>query len=344
MGKKFLMSSTIAAVLAFGIPTVTMRAQQTTATEDAKKAGQGNQEGGQGGRRGDQGCRQGDRQGRQEGREGHRQGDRKGRGENEGRGHAGYHQRALQGRHDADRQDQDDGLRRSRRQGRKAVARRLRSVAHHGNRILAVMRTARLLLPLYFLIVLFSGGGHAQSAAAVDPSLLGPLRWRSIGPANTGGRIDDFAIARVAGQPDAVYVAAASGGVFKSTNQGTSWTPIFDRVDAMMSIGAIASAPANPAVVWVGTGEANNRQSSSWGDGVYKSVDAGVTWTACRPSRHAPHRPHRHSPVKPRRRVRGGRRPLVGAEQRTRRLQDHRRRTDLDEGPVHRRQHRARPT
>ena len=103
------------------------------------------------------------------------------------------------------------------------------------------------------------------------------------GPANTGGRIDDFAVARVPGQPDAIYVATASGGVFKSTNQGTSWTPVFDRVDAMMSIGDIAVAPSNPNVVWVGTGEANNRQSSSWGDGVYKSIDAGRTWTRVGP-------------------------------------------------------------
>ena len=81
------------------------------------------------------------------------------------------------------------------------------------------------------------------------------------------------------GQPDAIYVATASGGVFKSTNQGTSWTPVFDRVDAMMSIGDIAVGAVEPDVVWVGTGEANNRQSSSWGDGVYKSIDAGATWT-----------------------------------------------------------------
>src|SRR5258708_33638610 len=117
--------------------------------------------------------------------------------------------------------------------------------AHHGDRILAVMRIVRLLLTLYLLIVALSGGGHAQSAASINPSLLGNLRWRSIGPANTGGRVDDLAVARVPGQPDAVYIAAASGGVFKSTNQGTSWTPVFDRVDAMMSIGAIASAPSN---------------------------------------------------------------------------------------------------
>ena len=140
------------------------------------------------------------------------------------------------------------------------------------------MRIVRPLLPLYLLILVSGDVGRAQSSSAVDPSLLGNLHWRSIGPANTGGRIDDFAVARVPGQPDAIYVASASGGVFKSTNQGTSWTPIFDRVDAMMSIGDIAVAPSSANVVWVGTGEANNRQSSSWGDGVYKSSDAGVTW------------------------------------------------------------------
>ena len=116
----------------------------------------------------------------------------------------------------------------------------------------------------------------AQSPA---PSPFAGLTWRSIGPINTSGRIDDFAVARVPGQPDAIYVASASGGVFRSTNGGTSWTPVFDHVDGMMSIGDVAVAPSNPNVVWAGTGEANNRQSSSWGDGVYKSEDAGQTWT-----------------------------------------------------------------
>lgn len=104
------------------------------------------------------------------------------------------------------------------------------------------------------------------------------LNFRSIGPVNVGGRIDDIAVARVRGQPDAIYVATASGGVFKSANNGVSFAPIFDDVDAMMSIGAIAVAPSAPNIVWVGTGEANTRQSSSWGDGVYKSTDAGKTW------------------------------------------------------------------
>src|SRR5215813_745580 len=145
------------------------------------------------------------------------------------------------------------------------------------------MRVARALSALSVALLLISSGArervHAQGGG-FDPSRFGNLRWRSIGPASTGGRIDDFAVARVAGQPDSIYVAAASGGIFKSTNQGTSWTPIFDRVDAMMSIGAVAVAPSKPNVVWAGTGEANNRQSSSWGDGVWMSTDAGHTWHA----------------------------------------------------------------
>ncbi len=119
---------------------------------------------------------------------------------------------------------------------------------------------------------------QAQEPSRLDPALIAPLRWRSIGPVNTGGRVDDFAVGRVPGVPDAIYVGTASGGVFKSVNGGTSWSPVFDSVDAMMSIGAIAVGPADANLVWVGTGEANNRQSSSWGDGVYKSVDAGRTW------------------------------------------------------------------
>ena len=119
---------------------------------------------------------------------------------------------------------------------------------------------------------------RAQDGARLQPAGLSALKWRSIGPANTGGRVDDLAVARVPGAPDAIYVGTASGGIFKSVNQGTSWTPVFDDVDAMMSIGDVTAAPSNPSVVWVGTGESNNRQSSSWGDGVYKSMDGGRTW------------------------------------------------------------------
>ena len=146
------------------------------------------------------------------------------------------------------------------------------------------VHTFPLLLVLFILLFPTGSGAlrqlQAQGSPAVDPALLTPLRWRSIGPANTGGRVADLAVARVPGLPDAIYVGTASGGIFKSTNQGTSWAPVFDRVDAMMSIGDLAVSPSNPNVIWAGTGEANNRQSSSWGDGVYRSLDGGRTWKA----------------------------------------------------------------
>src|SRR5579864_8358451 len=123
-----------------------------------------------------------------------------------------------------------------------------------------------------FVVATFSI--HAQ----INPTALSGLEWRSIGPAATGGRIADLAIVKAPGQADTIYVATTSGGVFKSVNAGISFAPIFDRAGAMMSTGAIAVAPSNPTIVWVGTGEADNRQSSSWGDGVYKSLDGGATW------------------------------------------------------------------
>ena len=114
--------------------------------------------------------------------------------------------------------------------------------------------------------------------AQIDPATLKGLEWRGIGPAATGGRIADLAVVKSPGQADIIYVATTTGGVFKSVNAGISFAPIFDHAGAMMSTGAIAVAPSNPTIVWVGTGEADNRQSSSWGDGVYKSLDAGATW------------------------------------------------------------------
>src|SRR5258708_5149606 len=137
-------------------------------------------------------------------------------------------------------------------------------------RMLYIQRTAITLALLTFAT-------SADAQTKVDPTLLSSLKWRSIGPVNTSGRIDDFSVGRVRGQPDQIWVATATGGVFKSANGGTSWDPVFDKVDAMMSIGAIRVAPSNANIVWVGTGEANNRQSSSWGDGVYRTMDGGKT-------------------------------------------------------------------
>jgi photosystem II stability/assembly factor-like uncharacterized protein len=110
---------------------------------------------------------------------------------------------------------------------------------------------------------------------STDP-MLKRFVWRGIGPASMGGRIDD--IAAVEGNPYIFYVGFATGGVWKTVNNGTTFTPIFDTYSTA-SIGDIAIAPSNPDVVWVGTGEANNRQSSSFGDGIYKSTDGGKTFT-----------------------------------------------------------------
>jgi photosystem II stability/assembly factor-like uncharacterized protein len=137
------------------------------------------------------------------------------------------------------------------------------------------MKTFKVSVVWLVLLVAVIAG---QTSVRPDATLLSGLKFRSIGPVNTSGRIDDIAVAQVPGQPDAIYVGTASGGVFKSVNGGVSWTPIFDNVDAMMSIGALAVSASDANVVWVGTGEANNRQSSSWGDGVYKSTNAGRTW------------------------------------------------------------------
>src|SRR4051812_31139629 len=101
------------------------------------------------------------------------------------------------------------------------------------------------------------------------------FQWRSIGPATMGGRIT--AIAVYEADPSTFWVATASGGLLKTTNNGVSYEHQFDR-EATVSIGAVAVAPSNKDVVWVGTGEANPRNSVSFGDGVYKSTDGGKTW------------------------------------------------------------------
>ncbi len=111
--------------------------------------------------------------------------------------------------------------------------------------------------------------------APVPAEALAGLEFRNIGPAIMGGRIDDFAV--VEGRPSTFYVAAASGGLWKTVNNGVTFEPVFDDQE-VSSIGDVAVAPSDPSILYVGTGEPNNRQSSSWGNGVYKSLDAGKTW------------------------------------------------------------------
>jgi photosystem II stability/assembly factor-like uncharacterized protein len=112
--------------------------------------------------------------------------------------------------------------------------------------------------------------GQGNEAAA-----LANLRWRSIGPANMGGRVTD--IAGVPGDPYTYYVAGANGGIHKTTNGGVTFRGVFENQE-VYSIGAIAIAPSDPNVLWVGTGEGDPRNSASFGNGVYRSTDAGETW------------------------------------------------------------------
>ena len=109
----------------------------------------------------------------------------------------------------------------------------------------------------------------------LSASTFGGLELRGIGPAVVGGRVIDVAVDPTS--PSTWYVAVASGGVWKTTNAGTTWAPIFEG-QGSFSIGCVTLDPKNPLVVWVGTGENNSQRSVSYGDGVYKSTDGGKSW------------------------------------------------------------------
>ncbi len=115
------------------------------------------------------------------------------------------------------------------------------------------------------------------SAQNVSIDQLKALKPRNIGPAGMSGRITSVDV--VVSQPDTWYVGAASGGVWKTTNSGASWTSIFDE-QPNINIGSIAIQQSNPSVIWVGTGEGNPRNSINLGEGIYKSMDGGKTWAA----------------------------------------------------------------
>jgi photosystem II stability/assembly factor-like uncharacterized protein len=122
-------------------------------------------------------------------------------------------------------------------------------------------------------VVVFAGDFAAQS---LSPEVLKAFNFRAIGPTRQSGRITDFAVPEL--EPWTIYTATGSGGLWKSVNNGHTWESIFDN-QAVISIGDIAVAASNPNIVYVGTGEANTSRSTYWGDGVYKSTDAGKTWT-----------------------------------------------------------------
>ncbi len=119
-------------------------------------------------------------------------------------------------------------------------------------------------------------GGQPAATREASASPFERLQFRNIGPATMGGRIDDFAV--LESNPSVFYVATATGGLWKTMNNGTTWESLFNNED-VVSIGDVAIAPDDASVVWVGTGENNNRQSGSWGNGIYKSTDGGHHFT-----------------------------------------------------------------
>ena len=118
-------------------------------------------------------------------------------------------------------------------------------------------------------------GQAAQPAATPLGGPFDALHFRQIGPASMSGRVSDLAVYEA--NPAIFYVGTAHGGVWKTTNAGTTFTAQFQD-QGLMSIGDVTISQSNPDLVWVGTGESNNRQSTSWGDGVYKSTDGGKTY------------------------------------------------------------------
>ena len=133
---------------------------------------------------------------------------------------------------------------------------------------------AALLLSVALGSTFASAPAHAQS---LSEEVLANLSYREIGPTRQSGRFVDIAVP--SDDPHTFYIATASGHLWKTTNRGISFEVLFDEQPDVFSIGAIAVAPSNSSVLYLGSGEANNSRSSYWGNGVYKSTDAGETWT-----------------------------------------------------------------
>ena len=129
------------------------------------------------------------------------------------------------------------------------------------------MRTLCLLI----LSILIHGDSYGQ----LDKSVIESIKFRNLGPAHMTGRISD--IVKDPNDPSTWYVATASSNVWKTENNGTTWTPIFDNY-ASYSTGCITLDPSDSNIVWLGTGENQSQRSVGWGDGIYKSIDGGSSW------------------------------------------------------------------
>ncbi|MBP1771797.1 MAG: hypothetical protein H6P99_960 [Holophagaceae bacterium] len=141
------------------------------------------------------------------------------------------------------------------------------------------MPRTRVLAPLALLLAagpIFSAAPKAkEEPAAAKESPLAGLPLRNLGPAVTSGRVGDIAVDP--NKADTWYVGVASGGVWKTVNGGTTWTPLFDK-ESSFSIGCVTVDPRDSNTVWVGSGENNSQRSVAYGDGVYRSLDGGKHW------------------------------------------------------------------
>src|SRR5512144_1384031 len=134
-----------------------------------------------------------------------------------------------------------------------------------------------MLPPLVALALAVSpaAGPPKPAAPRIDVPRLAALKARAIGPAVMSGRVSEIAVDP--SDPDTFYVGLATGGVMKTANGGLTFRAVFEK-EPVASVGAVAVAPSDPRVVWVGTGEGDDRNSSGWGNGVYRSSDGGETW------------------------------------------------------------------
>jgi photosystem II stability/assembly factor-like uncharacterized protein len=134
--------------------------------------------------------------------------------------------------------------------------------------------TSVFLLLLSFFTISFTAQGQSASTQ-LNPNLLSEFKWRLVGPSSPAGRV--WQVVGDENDPKTFYVCTAGGGLWKSTDNGTTLVPSFDN-QTSASTGAVAIAKSNSNLVWVGTGEPANTRANSWGDGVYRSLDGGKTW------------------------------------------------------------------
>ena len=132
-----------------------------------------------------------------------------------------------------------------------------------------------IILILLCIQPLFAQKKKKEAANHLEKTSINALKWRSVGPALTSGRVSDIAVNQ--NNPFEYYVAIASGGVWKTSNWGLEYLPVFDS-ESSYSIGCVTIDPNNANTIWVGTGENNNQRSVAYGDGIYKSIDGGKSW------------------------------------------------------------------